>query len=244
MFKNLVYWFENVQYIIKKILINFIPFKKYRKKLKAENLPSKKKIIGAKGNYIDIPKNISCKISISGKNNSIIIGKTKARLSINININGDNNKIILGENIYGNIDCNIAAEYTTTNNTELNIGENTGFGKVYFHMVESDVSVLIGERCTFSWDIDIFPTDSHPIIDKTSNKLLNRANKITIGNHVWVGKGTTFLKDSSISNNSVVGACSVITKKFNEENIVVAGNPAKKIKDNINWSVNAIHDYI
>ena len=45
-----------------------------------------------------------------------------------------------------------------------------------------------------------------------------------------------FMKNTFLNDNSVAVAGAIITKKFNDTNIIVAGNPAKIIKTNINWS--------
>lgn len=53
----------------------------------------------------------------------------------------------------------------------------------------------------------------------------------TIGNNADIGFGTTIIGKVNIANNIIIGANSVVTKSFNEENIIIAGNPAKKIKN-------------
>ena len=88
----------------------------------------------------------------------------------------------------------------------------------------------------FSFDIVIWASDTHQILDNTTKQILNRSKcGVRIGSHVWCGTKTIILKDAKISNNSVVGASSVVTKQFDEENIIVAGNPARKVKSNIIW---------
>lgn len=52
-----------------------------------------------------------------------------------------------------------------------------------------------------------------------------------IGQGVFVGPNSTLFDHISIGNNSLVGLGSAVTKDV-EEDVVVAGNPAKKIKDN------------
>ena len=43
------------------------------------------------------------------------------------------------------------------------------------------------------------------------------------------------LKGAVIPNGSVIGAMSMVNKKFDEENILIAGAPAEKIRSDIEW---------
>ena len=84
--------------------------------------------------------------------------------------------------------------------------------------------------------ISLRTTDSHPIIYNANNVRLNVAKDIFVGDHVWVADGVTLLKGARISNGLVVALNSVVTRQYGEENIVVAGNPAKIVKYGIYWS--------
>lgn len=96
-------------------------------------------------------------------------------------------------------------------------------------------NVYIGEDCMFSSNISIWTSDGHAIFDKTGN-LINIGGDVVIGDHVWVGHGVKFLKKSFVNDGSVVGGSSLVTKQFNESNIIIAGFPAKKIREEINWT--------
>lgn len=52
---------------------------------------------------------------------------------------------------------------------------------------------------------------------------------------VWIAQRVTLIKGAQIPSNCVVGACSLVNKKFEEEGCIIAGNPAKVIKRNIRW---------
>jgi acetyltransferase-like isoleucine patch superfamily enzyme len=51
---------------------------------------------------------------------------------------------------------------------------------------------------------------------------------ISIGENIWFGARVTILDGVNISNNVVIGACSLVTKNINESGVYV-GIPAKKL---------------
>lgn len=63
----------------------------------------------------------------------------------------------------------------------------------------------------------------------------NEPQDVIIGDDVWIAQRVTLIKGAQIPSNCVVGACSLVNKKFEEEGCIIAGNPAKVIKRNIRW---------
>ena len=55
-------------------------------------------------------------------------------------------------------------------------------------------------------------------------------NPVKIGNNVWIGSNVVILPGVAIGNNVIIGAGSIVTKSFKDNNLVIAGNPAKIIK--------------
>lgn len=51
-----------------------------------------------------------------------------------------------------------------------------------------------------------------------------------IGNNVYIAPGSKIYGDIKIANNVAIGANAVVNKSFEEEGILLAGNPAKRIK--------------
>lgn len=84
-------------------------------------------------------------------------------------------------------------------------------------------NVFIGPNCGFY-------TAEHPLDAETRNKCLEYAKPITIGNNAWIGGGVTIVAGVTVGNNVVIAAGAVVTKDVSD-NCVVAGVPAKKIKD-------------
>ena len=66
------------------------------------------------------------------------------------------------------------------------------------------------------------------VLEGVYHKVLGSAGKVTIGNNVFIGFGSTILKGVTIGNNVIIGANSLVNKDI-PDNVVVAGNPAKII---------------
>lgn len=57
----------------------------------------------------------------------------------------------------------------------------------------------------------------------------NLFGKIKIGNNSFIGMGSVLLYGIELGNNVIVAAGTVVTKSFQEENIILGGNPARVI---------------
>lgn len=53
-----------------------------------------------------------------------------------------------------------------------------------------------------------------------------------IGDNVFISPGVKMFGDIRIGNNIVIGANSVMNRSFEEDNICIAGVPARKISNN------------
>lgn len=57
---------------------------------------------------------------------------------------------------------------------------------------------------------------------------------IIIGENVWIGMNSIILKGVTLGDNCIVAAGSVVTKSF-PNNVMIGGNPAKIIKNNVEF---------
>lgn len=96
-------------------------------------------------------------------------------------------------------------------------------------------SITFGNDCLLSWDVMVMDTDFHHIL--SNGKEVNEPRPITIGNHVWIGMGTTILKGVRICDDVVVSANSNITKNLEESKCVYGGvgRGVEILKRNIDW---------
>jgi len=212
-------------------LIGYILRRIYYKKL----FNTVKKKIRGKGNSVHYQKSILSSVifDIRGNNNKIDIGELCYLNNVHFFLRGDNHLIRIGAGVRFNNGGSLWIEDT---NGLIQIGENSTFEDVHLAVTESESQLRIGNDCMFSYDIDVRTGDSHSIIDQNTHTRLNYAKNIFIGDHVWIGAHCSILKGVTIPNNCIVATRSVVTKKFNESNTIIAGIPGKVIKREIDWS--------
>lgn len=131
---------------------------------------------------------------------------------------------------WGNIDI-------FTDNCIVKIEENTIIQNLHARLPRKKSSIIIEKNSMLSWGVQIIPHDGHDIIGLDDNKIINDCDeyKIIIGEHCWIGSDVKLIHNVIIPKNSIIGANSLVNKKFNEENAIYAGVPAKIIKNNITW---------
>ena len=137
--------------------------------------------------------------------------------------------MVIGDNcVIKHMNINVSEDYNS-----IEIGDDNHFcGSINIASMEGK-TILIGSHCLFSAEIEIRNGDSHSIYNDSGR--INNSKSIIIGDKVWVGQRAMILKGSKIGHNSVVGCASIVTKEFNQENCVIAGCPARIIKNNIYW---------
>ena len=188
------------------------------------------------------------KIKIVGDNNIVDVSNiSNIKRSSKIKIVGDNNKLdcsymTIEGHLYieteGNnavFKCNKSVRIFDTlycylqDDASVLIGERTSFFKTSIQSIHSGTSVIIGKNCMFSYDTMLYNSDGHPILDK-DEKILNIPGNLELGDNVWVSWGASILKGVKIASNSIIGRGAVVSKSFDKERAVIAGNPAKICK--------------
>lgn len=84
--------------------------------------------------------------------------------------------------------------------------------------------IEIGEDCLISTNVVIMAHDASTALPIGYTKI----GRVSIGNHVFIGQGSTILCGVSIGDNAIIGARSLVNKDV-PANCVYGGNPAKFI---------------
>ena len=169
-------------------------------------------------------------IYIRGSNNRITIKQNSTLRNCTVKVYGNNNRIEINDN------CLITNGifWIEDDFNSILIGNHvTVNGETEFATMEG-TCIRIGDDCMFSSDISLRTGDSHSVLD-LYGKRINLSADITLQKHIWIGARSTILKGAYIESNSIIGTGAIVTKRFSNSNVAIAGNPAEIIKCNVNW---------
>lgn len=122
--------------------------------------------------------------------------------------------------------CIIVARY----GGKIEIGEHCGISGSTIYAWDS---IKIGKFTRVGANCKIIDNDFHPVELEYRHNALNekhtRRAPIEIGDDCFIGMNSIILKGTTLGNNVIVGAGSVVHGKF-PDNVIIAGNPAKIVK--------------
>lgn len=90
--------------------------------------------------------------------------------------------------------------------------------------------IEIGNGCAISHDFTVMDSDAHS---------LNGSRKtapVIIGDHVWIGTRVTILPGVRVGNGAVIAAGALVSKDV-PDGALVAGVPAKVIREHVEWEL-------
>lgn len=195
-------------------------------------------------NIVDIQEGATftrSRIIINGDNNHIILKKTRVYSNLFINLKG-NLKHFECERSSKNVN---GLRFTSIRGKRqrFTVGKEFSCGGLEVQMNDGDESCCIGEQALFSWGIKIRTSDGHSVVDIKTNRATNLPQDVEIGSRVWVGEDVAFLKGTKIVDDCIVASMSVVTKKFNKSNCVIAGHPACVVKEGVRWDRRMPYEY-
>ncbi|WP_035602744.1 sugar O-acetyltransferase [Haloferula sp. BvORR071] len=109
----------------------------------------------------------------------------------------------------------------------IHLGDN--FYSNYDLIILDVCEVRIGHNCFIAPRVSIF-TAGHPLDAPTRISGLEFGKPVTIGDNVWIGGHAVINPGVRIGNNVVIAAGAVVTKDV-PDNMVVAGVPARVIRE-------------
>ena len=166
-----------------------------------------------------------------GKNVTIgrsIINCDKVKIGNGVQI-GNNNTISCKQFIIG-ADSKIIYSNRFIGNASFSIGENSRI--ISSHYFDLYNNINIGNNTWISGNNSQFWT--HGSMQTKTGKDLS----INIKDDVYVGSASRFAPGTKIASFNLIGLGSVVAGNFETENTIIMGNPAKVVKQNIDWREN------
>jgi len=108
----------------------------------------------------------------------------------------------------------------------INRGKDVYPGDSPGNYIQAKNGIEIGDYTNLGPNVGIISAN-HDFID---NKKHTAAKPIRIGKHCWIGIGAVILPEVELGDFTIVGANAVVTKSFTQGFCIIAGNPAKVIK--------------
>lgn len=198
------------------------------KTLLPKQLYKKRFLLQDKGlnNHINIAKDAriigNSTITIrKGHDNQITIGKGGKFNQLKIDINGNHNQVTIGEHVKFSGQLLVVGNHTTA---------------IDCYILARDKSVTIGQSCMISRGIEIRATDVHKVYDIDTNARVNKAHtNVILGDHIWIAANVTISKNVSIASGCIIAAGAFVNKPVETPNCMIAGTPAKIIRQNVRW---------
>ena len=113
---------------------------------------------------------------------------------------------------------------------KISIGNNT---RVHGACITAKKSICIGNNVLIAGNCNIFDSNGHLVSLPDAMLRIYSTDvpkPVAIGDGVWIGANVIITPGVSIGKGCVVAAGSVVTKSF-PDNILLAGNPARKIRE-------------
>lgn len=184
--------------------------------------------------------NLNSKIYFKGKNNILFIAKDAKFKDSNISFSGDDSLVFVGNSLVDKVSIVIF------HNQLCYIGNRNYFnpGSMKSLILSEGKHIIIGDHCLFSFNIWFRNADPHLIYDIASKRRINPSKSIVIGDYVWCGQDVGFAKGAFVASGSIIGAKSMVAGKIYYSNSIYGGNPCRKIKENIFWSRQCVHNWV
>jgi acetyltransferase-like isoleucine patch superfamily enzyme len=155
-----------------------------------------------------------------------IDGGTRLQLLGHVSVSrlAPHTRLVFGRDVFLRPDV---AFYLEGQGATLSIGDRTSMNRRVHIACKGAVS--IGRDCAISWDVVIMDTDFHEISGQRMS-----VSEVRIDDHVLIGARAMVLKGVHVGQGAVIGANSVVNTDV-PSGALVAGNPAKIIRDQVDW---------
>ena len=153
-----------------------------------------------------------------------------------VHIGRDTEMMKVGIYAYDKSHCDIGPKSTLTGEFDLKAGAEITAERLWCTwppLVAAKGGKITMGDCGLA-DTVIYNTDYHPIYEYSGERI-NPNKDVVIEDSVWVGRKTTVLKGVRLGRGCILGFGCIVSKDV-PPHCIVAGQPARVVKENIVWS--------
>jgi acetyltransferase-like isoleucine patch superfamily enzyme len=145
-------------------------------------------------------------------------------------------RVVIGDNLHmvssadrSGITLFSRCSFTTYPGGEIRIGNRVGLNGT---TITSKKLVQIGDGTMIAPNVIIVDSDFHAQWPPDSRLISSTADTdrdVIIGSNVWIGMNSVILKGTTIGDNSIIGASSLVSGDI-PGNVIAGGNPARVLR--------------
>ncbi|MFT4849686.1 MAG: acetyltransferase-like isoleucine patch superfamily enzyme [Sediminicola sp.] len=182
------------------------------------------------------------------RNKVTIIGKVDFGYSSKIMLSNGSTKDDIVINNRGRMYATLVSKF----GGKIIFEENVKIG--YGSILACITTISVGKGTAIAHNVTIIDNNNHPTHPEDRKIMYNspwdsplrnwnysKSAPIIIGENVWIGTGSRLHKGITIGDNSIIAANAMVTKDV-PANCIVAGNPAKVVKEDIQSEPRLIPD--
>lgn len=117
------------------------------------------------------------------------------------------------------------------NKATLRLGAYTTFGDNVRVVCSNHIEV--GDYTQITFDSILSDSNCHYMIDFSNMTIKNRNGEILLGKRNWIGNNSRINKGTKTGDGCIIASGSMTNKSYAGNNIVIAGAPAKVVKENV-----------
>ncbi|MCC5877268.1 MAG: acyltransferase [Candidatus Sumerlaeia bacterium] len=119
--------------------------------------------------------------------------------------------------------------FTTTVHSpgRVKLGRGTYPGDSPHCYIQAINGIIVGDYTNLGPGVGLISANHDP----NENNRWVKGPPIRLGRHCWLGMNSIILPGVTLGDHTIVGAGAVVTKSFPEGHCILAGNPARKLRD-------------
>jgi acetyltransferase-like isoleucine patch superfamily enzyme len=150
--------------------------------------------------------------------------------------------VVWRAHIHAEKDVRIHATASIRNAQNVYVGKNSHINHLCCIWAGENSKIVLGDNLLMGPGVSIFSGNHSMIKGQPMTFQERKEASIVIGDDVWLGAHSIITAGTHIANGVVVAAGAVVTRSITQENVIVAGIPAKIIGERPSASFLNVND--